>query len=260
MTTSYETLTVEAQGPITRITLNRPKQLNAINRAMLTELGRALGALAAGTRVVVLTGGGEKAFVAGADIAEMAGIDAATAVAFSRLGHEVGDALERLDAVVIAEVNGFALGGGCELMLACDFALASATAKFGQPEVKLGVTAGFGGTTRLVRRVGRAMANQLLFTGETIDAERALALGLVNEVVAKEALRARVDAVAAAIVANAPGAVAATKRSVRVGAESDLATANAYEQATFGLCFATADQKEGMKAFVEKRKAAWTGA
>ncbi len=254
---SFENLIVESTGPVTRITLNRPKQLNALNRATLTELGRAIDGLAEGTRVVILTGAGEKAFVAGADIAEMAGLEAPAATAFARLGHSIGDKLERLDAVVIAEVNGFALGGGCELMLACDFAIASENAKLGQPEVKLGVTAGFGGTTRLSRRVGRALANQLLFTGENIDAQRALAIGLVNEVVPKEGLRARVDAVAQMIVDNAPLAVAATKRAVRVGAESDLATANAYEQEIFGQCFSTADQKEGMRAFTEKRKATW---
>lgn len=257
---SFETLTVDTQGAVTRLTLNRPKQLNAINRQMLLELGRALDALPAATRVLVLTGGGEKAFVAGADIAEMAALGPAEAAEFSRLGHELGARLERLDVPVIAEVNGFALGGGCELMLACDFAIASATAKFGQPEVKLGVTAGFGGTTRLVRRVGRAMATQLLCTGETIDAERARAIGLVNEVVEKDGLRARVDELAGLIVANAPLAVAASKRSVVHGAETDLAAANRYEQLVFGMCFASADQKEGMKAFVEKRKAAWTGA
>jgi enoyl-CoA hydratase len=144
-------------------------------------------------------------------------------------------------------------------MLACDFAIASGNARLGQPEVKLGVTPGFGGSTRLVRRIGRAWANQLLFTGDQLDAERALALGLVNEVVAREALRARVDEIADRITANAPGAVAATKRAARVAAEVDLGTANLYEQEIFGACFATADQKEGMAAFLGKRPAAWSG-
>lgn len=256
---TFENLLVETHGAVTRITVNRPKALNALNRATLTELGRAIDGLPEGTRVVILTGAGEKAFVAGADIAEMVGLDAAGGTAFSRLGHQVMDRLERLDAVVIAEVNGFALGGGCELMLACDFAIASAHARLGQPEVKLGVTPGFGGTTRLLRRVGRARALQLLVTGDQLDAERAKAMGLVNEVVPKEELRARVDAVAQSIVECSPLAVAATKRAVRVAAEAELGTANAFEQEIFGQCFSTADQKEGMRAFTEKRKAAWSG-
>jgi enoyl-CoA hydratase len=256
---SYENLVVETQGARTRLVINRPKALNALNRATLTELGHAIDHLPADTRVVVITGAGDKAFVAGADIAEMKGYDAAAGRAFSALGHEVFAKLERLDAVVIAEVNGFALGGGCELMLACDFAIASGNARLGQPEVKLGVTPGFGGSTRLVRRIGRAWANQLLFTGDQLDAERALALGLVNEVVAREALRARVDEIADRITANAPGAVAATKRAARVAAEVDLGTANLYEQEIFGACFATADQKEGMAAFLGKRPAALSG-
>lgn len=255
---SFENLLVDTQGSITRLTLNRPKALNALNRATLLELGQALDALPADTRVLILTGAGEKAFVAGADIAEMAGLDAAGATAFSRLGHSVLGRLERLDAVVIAEVNGFALGGGCELMLACDFAIAATTARLGQPEVKLGVTAGFGGTTRLVRRVGLARALQLLTSGEQLDGERAAAIGLVNEVVAKDALRERVDTLARLIADNAPLAVAASKRSARLAAEVELGAANAFEQEVFGQCFSSADQKEGMRAFVEKRKAVWT--
>lgn len=256
---NFENLLVESQAAVTRITINRPKVLNALNRATLLELERAVAELSPGTRVLVITGSGEKAFVAGADIAEMASLDPVAAASFARLGHRVLSSLERLDAVVIAEVNGFALGGGCELVLACDFAIAAGNARFGQPEVKLGVTPGFGGTTRLLRRVGLARATQLIATGEPVDAEKAEKMGLVNEVVSKEALRGRVDALAAAIVENAPLAVAAAKRSARLAAETDLQTANAYEQEIFGMCFATADQKEGMKAFMEKRKAGWGG-
>ncbi|MCC7381568.1 MAG: enoyl-CoA hydratase/isomerase family protein [Deltaproteobacteria bacterium] len=255
---SEELILVETSGPVARLTIQRPKALNAINRAVLLELERALTSVAESARVVVLTGSGEKAFVAGADIGEMAAFSATEARAFSALGHRVLRRLEELEAVTIAEVNGFALGGGCELMLACDFAIASENARLGQPEVKLGVTAGFGGTTRLLRRIGRARAVQLLVTGEQIDAAEAARIGLVNEVVPREHLRPRVDAIAKAVVANGPLAVSATKRAVRLAAEIDLATANAYEQEIFGMCFATDDQKEGMKAFLEKRPASWT--
>jgi len=254
-----ENLILETNGGVTRVAINRPKALNALDRATLLELDRALEALDPKTRVLILTGSGEKAFVAGADIASMAKLEPNEAAAFSRLGHRIGDRLAGLDAITIAEVNGFALGGGCELMLACDFAIAADHAKLGQPEVALGVTAGFGGTTRLVRRVGLARALQLLATGARISAAEALAMGLVNEVVPQAELRARVDAIAAAIVANAPLAVAASKRAARLAAETDLGTANAHEQQVFGMCFATKDQKEGMAAFLEKRKAAWTG-
>lgn len=256
---TYENLLVEQTPEVTRITLNRPKALNAINRALLNELLAALRSVPAGTRVVVLSGAGDRAFAAGADISEMQSLTPAEAESFSRCGHEIGQLIESLDAIVIAEVNGFALGGGCELMLACDFAIASDTAKLGQPEVKLGVTPGFGGTTRLVRCVGLARALQLISTGETIDAGEALRIGLVNVVVPKEQLRGRVDAMTQLICANAPRAVTLAKRAVRIAAETSLASANVFEQEIFGMCFATADQKEGMKAFREKRKAVWTG-
>jgi enoyl-CoA hydratase len=161
--------------------------------------------------------------------------------------------------VVIAEVNGYALGGGCELLLACDFAIASENAKLGQPEVSLGVTPGFGGTTRLVRRVGLARARQLLCTGEQVSSADARALGLVNEVVPQNELRARVDWIAEKIIKNGPVAVRLAKRAANVAAETDLATANAFEQQIFAQCFSTEDQKEGMRAFLEKRKPTWTG-
>ena len=256
---TYANLTLEKRDAIAIVTVSRPEKLNALNRATLGEIDHVFSTLAGdpGVRAIVVTGAGEKSFVAGADIGELSVLDTRGAEEASAYGSAIFRRIERSRAPVIAAVNGFALGGGCELMLACDFAIASSNAKLGQPEVKLGVTAGFGGTTRLSRRVGRAMANQLLFTGETIDAERAAAIGLVNEVVPKEGLRARVDALAQAIVDNAPLAVAATKRAVRIGAEADLATANAYEQEIFGQCFSTADQKEGMRAFTEKRKASW---
>ncbi|MBI2373466.1 MAG: enoyl-CoA hydratase/isomerase family protein [Deltaproteobacteria bacterium] len=253
-----ETLRVETRGAVVRLTLDREKVLNALSSAVLAELGRAIDAHAQNARVLVLTGAG-RAFVAGADISEMAELDPFAASRFSRLGHEVLGKLERLSAITIAEINGFALGGGLELALACDFAIASEKAKLGQPEVGLGVTPGFGGTTRLTRRVGRARAIQMLATAETIGAAEALRIGLVNEVHAPEALRARVDELADKIASNAPIAVALAKRSVHHGADLDLAAANAYEQEVFGLCFSTKDQKEGMRAFLAKTKPNWAG-
>jgi enoyl-CoA hydratase len=256
---SFENIIVESNGPVTRITLNRPKALNALNRALLGELGSAVRSLPSGTRVVVLTGAGEKAFAAGADISEMTALDPIAASDIARVGHDLGVLFESLEQITIAEVNGFALGGGCEIMLSCDLAIAADTAKLGQPEVKLGVTPGFGGTTRLVKRIGLPRAIQLVVTGEQIDAAEALRIGLVNEVVPKDKLRERVDAIAKMISENAPRAVALAKRSMRFAWNASLSAANAYEQEIFGMCFATADQKEGMKAFLEKRKATWTG-
>ena len=254
-----QTVIVESDGPITRLSVNRPQALNALNPQTVEALIAAVDDLRAGTRVLILTGAGDRSFIAGADIGAMAELSPLQAVAFARMGHSLGERLAALDAVVIAEVNGFALGGGCELMLACDFAVASDKAKIGQPEVGLGVTPGFGGTTRLVRRVGVSVACRMVTTAEQLDAQQALAWGLVSEVVPADELRARVDKLASKIARNAPWAVAASKRSVHIASETDLATANAYEQQAFGLCFSTADQSEGMKAFVEKRKPQWTG-
>jgi enoyl-CoA hydratase len=254
---SYENLKVDTQNGLTRITIDRPKVLNALNRATLLELERAIDAIDRSTRVVSITGGGEKAFVAGADIAEMASMDPVQATDFAKLGHRVMRKLEALPQPVIAEVNGFALGGGCELMLACDFAIAGDNAKFGQPEVGLGVTPGFGGTVRLGRRVGTAMARQILYSGEVIKVEEALRIGLVNEVVANHKLRVRVDELAARIAKNAPKALELTKRSAHLAEETALDAACEYEAQIFGMTFSTADQKEGMKAFLEKRAAVW---
>ncbi|MBI4819212.1 MAG: enoyl-CoA hydratase/isomerase family protein [Deltaproteobacteria bacterium] len=256
--TAFEHIRVEALGGVTRLVIDREKALNALSSKVLAELGVAIGELGPNSRVLVLTGAG-RAFVAGGDISEMVDLDARGAARFSRLGHDTLAKLEALPAITIAEINGFALGGGLELALACDFAIASSKAKLGQPEVGLGVTPGFGGTTRLVRRVGRARALQLLATGEILGAEDALRFGLVNEVVAPEALRARVDELCDKIAANAPIAVGLAKRSVHHGAEIDLAAANAYEQEIFGLCFTTKDQKEGMRAFLAKTKPSWAG-
>jgi enoyl-CoA hydratase len=256
---AYENLKVDASSGVVRITIDRPKVLNALNRATMIELDRAIEALDPSARVVVITGGGEKAFVAGADISEMATLGSVLASEFARAGQRTLMKLEALPQPVIAEVNGFALGGGCELMLACDFAIASDKARFGQPEVGLGVTPGFGGSVRLGRRIGTGMARQLLYSGEQIKAEEALRIGLVNEVVPAEKLRARVDELAARIIKNAPLAVALTKRSAHLGEESELAAACDFEAQVFGATFSTEDQKEGMRAFLEKRAAAWKG-
>ncbi|MEL6186658.1 MAG: enoyl-CoA hydratase-related protein, partial [Myxococcota bacterium] len=194
-----------------------------------------------------------------ADIKEMSAFEAEDGRRFSLALHRLGDLMEAVDVPVIAAVNGYALGGGCELLLACDFAIASEKASFGLPEVGLGVMPGFGGTTRLTRRVGEARARQMVFTGKPIDAVEAFRIGLVNEVVGHDELGDRVAAVAAQIRRNAPLSIAYAKRSLRHGAESDLKSANAFEAQTFGLCFATKDQKEGMTAFIEKRAPQWTG-
>ena len=237
---------------IATVTITREKALNALNRSTLLELNEAFDSLPEEARVLVLTGGGRKAFVAGADIKELVDLSAMEAQAFSRLGHEVFRKLEDLPIPVIAKVAGFALGGGCELMLACDFAIASEKAQFGQPEVALGVTPGFGGTVRLSRRIGDARARQLLFTGERITADRALLLGLVNEVVAEDLLDERVQEIAKKVAKHSAYAVGLTKRATRVAEECALDIANQFEQQTFGLCFAHPDQKRNMKAFLEK--------
>ncbi len=253
-------LHIEHDGGVTTLTIDRPQALNAIDRAVVRSLSAALDALPAGTRSVIVTGAGPKAFAAGADIKAMADLSAHEARIFADELHGVGRRIERLEVPVFAAVNGFALGGGCELVLACDFAIAAENAKFGQPEVGLGVIPGFGGTTRLGRRIGDAMARQLLFTGALIDAEVALRVGLVTEVHPPDSLMPRAREIAAQIAKNAPLAVAQAKRSARIAEETDLATANAFEVQAFALCFSTEDQKEGMRAFVEKRPPAWKGA
>jgi len=252
---------LERQGPVALVTLDRPEALNALNREMLEDLQRIFTDLDAdpGLRAVVLTGSG-KAFVAGADIKEMADFTLDQARAFAQAGQRVMDLIAGFPQPVIAAVNGFALGGGCELALACDFRLASEKAKAGQPEVNLGVIPGFGGTQRLARLVGPAAAKRLLFTGEIIDAAEALRIGLFNEVVAPEALVGRALEVANLIASKGPGAVTLCKQVVDHGLDMPLAEGLCLETDRFARCFATADQKEGMAAFIEKRPAQFTGA
>jgi enoyl-CoA hydratase len=258
----FANLLYENQDGIALVTMNRPKALNALNQETLDELNQLADMLAkdSSVQVVILTGSGEKAFVAGADIAQMQSMSAMEGRNFGKLGQAVFNKLENLPQPVIAAVNGFALGGGCELAMACDIRIASEKAKFGQPEVTLGITPGFAGTQRLPRLVGKGRAKQLLYTGDVIDAAEAYRIGLVNVVVSAEELMTTAKAMAQKIQSRAAVAVQLCKAAVNEGLDTDLETGTAYEAEVFGLCFATADQKEGMAAFTEKRKAQFTGA
>lgn len=251
----------QPEAGIHLLTVNRPKALNALNSATLDELAQAIAQVAAdeSARVLLVTGAGEKAFVAGADISEMQNFTPAEGEVFSARGSRALAALEALPIPVIALVNGYALGGGCELALACDWILASDRAVFGQPEVNLGVSAGFGGTQRLTRKIGSARAMALLVTGRQVRADEALAMGLVSEVVPAEALIAKGTEVARLIASKGPLAVRYTKEAVTRGADMNLVEALALESRLFGRCCATQDQKEGMRAFLEKRPAKFRG-
>ena len=257
----FANLLFENQEGIGIITLNRPKSLNALNQATLEELSQLADLIAKdeSVKVVILTGSGDKAFVAGADITQMQPMSAIEGRNFGKLGQAVFNKIENLPQPVIGAINGFALGGGCELAMACDIRYASEKAKFGQPEVSLGITPGFAGTQRLPRLVGKGRAKELLYTGDIIDANEAYRLGLVNKVVPAEELMQAVKALAEKILSRAPVAVQLCKAAVNEGLDTDLETGTAYEAEVFGLCFSTADQKEGMAAFVEKRKAQFTG-
>lgn len=252
---SYENLIFENQDGIGIITINRPQALNALNADTMAELDALVDAIAKdpSVKVVIITGAGDKAFVAGADIAYMQPLSAAEGRAWGKAGQAVFDKIENLPQPVIAAVNGFALGGGNELAMACDIRIASEKAKFGQPEVTLGITPGFGGTQRLPRLVGKGRAKELLYTGDMIDAAEAYRIGLVNKVVAPEELMDAAKALARKIMSRSPVAVAMCKAAVNEGIDADLQTGVAYEAEVFGLCFATGDQKEGMAAFLEKR-------
>jgi enoyl-CoA hydratase len=250
--------------PVRTVTVNRPDVLNALDGRTLEELtdvftGIEAAGPAAGVRCVILTGAGDKAFVAGADIAAMAGLGVEEARRFSELGRRLGDRVDGLPVPVIAAINGFALGGGLELAMLSDFMIASSAARLGQPEVNVGVLPGFGGTQRLARRIGAARARQLLYTGELITAEQALAWGLVNEVTAPGDLLPRARAIAERIAGRAPLAVAAAKRALRAGEDLPLERALWAEQGEFAGLFGTADQKEGMRAFLDKRPPRWQG-
>lgn len=258
---SYETLRVDVDGFCAVVTIAREKALNALNRTVLNELNWSLRDLDADARIrgVVITGAGDRAFVAGADIAAMKDLTAMEAHAFATLGHSVGETIERMQKPVIAAVHGFALGGGCELALACDFVYASDKAKFGQPEVNLGVIPGFGGTQRFARRIGVARAMELVLTGDMFSAEDAYRMGLVNKIFPADQLLAEAKKTVEKIAQKGPLAIAAAKRAVRKSEELPLGEGNAYERELFAMLFSTDDQKEGMKAFLEKRPAAFVG-
>lgn len=258
----FQNLLYEKEDGVALITINRPKALNALNIDTLLEIKTAVEKAAADDEVMVLmvTGAGEKSFVAGADITYMMNINALQGREFGMLGQEVFRLIEALPKPVIAAINGFALGGGLELAMACDFRVCSENSRFGQPEVGLGVTPGFGGTQRLPRLVGSGMAKELLFTGDTIDAFEALRIGLVNHVVAADQLLTYVQNMARKICFRGQIAVRFCKVAVNEGMQTDIDRAMSIEADLFGLCFASEDQKEGMRAFVEKRKANFQGA
>lgn len=247
---------LEKKGQIAVATINRPKALNALNSQVLEDIGELLDAVCADSeiRALVITGAGEKAFVAGADIAEMSTLNAEEGTAFGKKGNDVFRRLETLPIPTIAAVNGFALGGGCELSMSCDIRICADTAVFGQPEAGLGITPGFGGTQRLARLVGPGMAKQLIYTAKNIKADEALRIGLVNAVYPLEDLLPAAEKMATTIAKNAPIAVRACKKAINDGLQVDMDQAVVVEEKLFGQCFGTADQKEGMAAFLEKRK------
>ena len=257
----YQNIIFEEKEGVGLIMLNRPQARNALNSALLEELGHVLDAVEKSEtiKVLVITGVGEKAFAAGADISEMATMPAIEGRMFSAKGMKSISKLSTIPQPTIAAVNGFALGGGCEVVLACDIRIASTKAKFGQPEVNLGVTPGFGGSQRLPRIVGEGIAKELLFTGDMIGANRAYEIGLVNRVVEPEALLDTAWEMARKIASKGQVAVRLTKQGVNAGLNMDLERGLQYETELFGLSFSTADQKEGMAAFLEKRPAIFTG-
>ncbi|MHC1682076.1 MAG: short-chain-enoyl-CoA hydratase [Clostridiaceae bacterium] len=246
---------LEKEGNIAVVTINRPKALNALNTETLKDLDVVFDAIENDDEVyaVVLTGAGEKAFVAGADITEMKDKNVIQGRKFGQLGNKVFRKIETLSKPVIAAINGFALGGGCEIAMSCDIRIASTTARFGQPEVGLGITPGFGGTQRLSRLVGMGMAKELIYTGKVVKADEALRIGLVNSLHDSENLLNAAKDLANTIAKNAPIAVMLCKEAINRGMQMDIDSALALEAEVFGECFSTEDQTEGMSAFVEKR-------
>src|SRR6186713_116491 len=258
---AYENLLVERDGGVLTITINRPKVLNALNAATLAELDQeiAIARDDAAVKAIVLTGGGEKSFVAGADINELAVQTPVGGREHARHGQSLFDRIERLGKPVIAAVNGFALGGGCELAMACTMRIAADTAKFGQPEINLGLIPGYAGSQRLPRLVGRGRALELLLTGNQISAEEAHRIGLVNKVVPAASLQAEAKTLATLLASKAPVAVRYILEAVAGGLEMKFADAQDYEATLFGLVSTTEDMREGTKAFLEKRKAEFKG-
>ena len=256
----YEHLKTEERGQVAVMTISAPRSLNALNTTILNEIDEYLDEVENGNfRCLVITGDGEKSFVAGADISEMATLGAQQGETFGKHGADVFRRIETLPCPVIAAVNGFALGGGCELAMACDIRICSDNARFGQPEVGLGIIPGFSGTVRLARLVGMGMAKQLIFTGKNIKADEALRIGLVNAVVPQAELMDKAMELANQIAANAPLAVSAAKLCINTEYDMPAEEAIAFESRAFGLCFNTEDQKQGMKAFLEKGKYEFQG-
>jgi len=258
---TWDNLTLKVKDHIGILTINRPKALNALNVETLSDLIDALDQIVENDDIggVLLTGAGDKAFVAGADIGEMEGMDVREARDFAMLGQSTFSNIENLSKPVIAVVNGFALGGGLEIAMACDLILASEKARFGQPEVKLGVIPGFGGTQRLVRRVGAHLAKELILTGSYIKSKRALDIGLINAVYPPDELMDEAVAMMKKILANGPVAVQLAKAAINTGADENLEVGLTLERDAFAQCFATDDQDEGMKAFLEKREPDFKG-
>jgi enoyl-CoA hydratase len=254
---NYQNLLVEVHERIGRITVNRPEKLNALNRATLEEMDHAFRSLGedSGVGAVILTGAGPKAFIAGADIGELARQSPVEGRAYALFGQAVLNRVERLGKPVLAAVNGYALGGGCEMALACTLRIASSSSKFGQPEVNLGIIPGYGGTQRLARLVGRGKAQEMILTGEMIDAAEAHRIGLVNQVAPPEDLMARTEALARTILSRGPLAVRYALDAIHRGLSMSPREGLAYEATLFGVLCASEDMKEGTRAFLEKRKA-----
>ncbi len=258
---TFDNLLLERDGAVAVVTLNRPKVLNALNNQTLAELSSCMADLKAdpGVRAIILTGAGEKSFVAGADINELAALSPVEGQAHARRGQMIFDAIEQLGKPVIAAINGFALGGGCELAMACTMRLAAETARFGQPEVNLGIIPGYGGSQRLPRLVGKGIAMEILLTGDMVSAERAYQIGLVNRIVPAAELMAEAKKLAQALAAKAPIAVRFILDAVNQGLESPFAVGQYLEASLFGTIASSDDMHEGTKAFLEKRRAEWQG-
>ena len=257
---TFDNLLIDRDGAVAVVTLNRPKVLNALNGPTLTELEAAMAALKAdeGVRAIVLTGSGEKSFVAGADINELAVQTPVQGKEHARRGQQIFDAIENLGKPVIAAINGFALGGGCELAMACTIRLAADTARFGQPEINLGLIPGYAGSQRLPRLVGKGVALEILLTGDMINAQRAYEIGLVNRVVPAAELLAEAMKLAQVLASKAPIATRYILEAVNQGMDAPFSVGEQLETALFGAIASSDDMREGTKAFLEKRKANWT--
>ncbi len=257
----YDTIELTQKDELSLITINRPKALNALNQKVLEELADALGEFERDekSKVCVITGAGEKAFVAGADIAEMAELTPLEAERFCRVGQEVFLKIEEIEKPVVAAVNGFALGGGTELVLACDLVYASEKARFGQPEINLGIIPGFGGTQRLAKVIGVRRAKEWIYSGDMVDAKRAEAYGLVNAVFPPDKLMEEVEAVAKKLASKPPYALGQAKKAIEKGLVLDLRTGSVLEREAFSMTFASEDRGEGIRAFLDKRKPVFKG-